>query len=204
MLPKDGQGAGLAGGVEVVEWHDLGDPLVLLAIDVVAHAASRQELSYNEDGRPVAFMGIPLTRSLICPSCGTAIGWRMDTFSCPGCGGRHMGAFEANRGLPRMRISRQQWDDKHQATRRQLNMAPGRRDDVEGLTKDDSVWQFYGSDASESDTDNGRRRIIRGTIQASRPTSLLQMQAPHPAVTGSCLHVVALDDLRKVCLLFKD
>ena len=81
----------------VVEWHDLTDPRVLLGIDVVAHAASSQDLVYDREGNPLSFMGIPLTRSLLCSSCGTAIGWSTDSYSCPGCGGRELGKFEANR-----------------------------------------------------------------------------------------------------------
>ena len=62
----------------VAEWHDLTDPKVLLGIDVVAHAASSQDLEYDSEGNPLSFMGIPLTRSLLCSSCGTAIGWSND------------------------------------------------------------------------------------------------------------------------------
>ena len=189
----------LASNPLVIEWHDLTDPKVLLGIDVVAHAASSQDLNYDSEGNPLSFMGIPLTRSLLCSSCGTAIGWSTDTYSCPSCGGRELGRFEANRDLGRQRMSRQQWDERHQETRRQLALAPGRRDDVEGLGKDDVDWEYFSESDSQSDEDGATRKTVRGTIQSAPRDRGLQSMAPFPAVNGSCMDVVSLQQLDEVC-----
>ena len=182
----------------VVEWHDLTDPKVLIGIDVVAHAASSQDLDFDSEGNALSFMGIPLTRSLRCSSCGTAIGWSTDTYSCPGCGGRELGKFEANRDLGRQRMSRKQWDERYQETRRQLALSPGRRDDVEGLSKDDADWDDFSESDSQSDEEGGTRVTARGTIQAASRDRQLQRMTPFPSVNGSCMDVVPLQHLDKV------
>ena len=181
-------------GAEVVEWHDLTDPAVMLGIDVVANEACHEDLTFDEDGKAQTYRGIPLTRPLTCQACNTKIGWGLATFSCPSCGGRQGGRFEPLRGVGRMRMARRAWEEKYMAVRAELNCAPGRREDVEGMARGDTPWDWDGSSQSESDDEGGRRTIVRGTVQAprARPRDTV---VPYPDVDGTTVTVCTLEEL---------